>query len=131
MWLLDWYQQFLAMRYEAQLRKAQLSVPQVCDSCETLRHQLEIANYEKKQLLERILEKPEPVKDPVRNETPMLVPRNVPWNVRRQMLEAEDRAKAKLMKDAPKPDNETEKKETEQFEKELKDATERREKQSS
>lgn len=73
----------------------------ICQSCETLKTQLDISNFEKKQLLERLLnpiqpEKPEPVEyEPIPNK-------NVPWNVRRQMLEAEDREKAKLMRAAPK-----------------------------
>lgn len=137
MFLLDWIQQFYAMRYEAHYRKIQLQQqaiipeePEVCKSCEVLKQQLEIANFEKKQLLTRLLDKPEVE----RTTAPPLVAvppnlRNVPWRVRQQMLEAEDRAKAKAMRDAPKPDAETEKKETEAFERELKEVTERREQQ--
>jgi hypothetical protein len=88
----------------------------ICSSCETLRLQLEISNSEKRQLLERILEKPVVVNStgPVEMTKPM----NVPWNVRRQMLEAEDRVKARLMREAPIP--------TEDLEKEMDIAAEKR-----
>lgn len=79
----------------------------VCSSCETLRQQLEIANHEKEKLLERILEKPEPEVNT--QPIPVTQAKNIPWNVRRQLLEAEDRVKAKLMRDAPKPIEELEK----------------------
>lgn len=94
----------------------------VCPSCETLRQQLEIANHQNKQLLDRILEKPAP--EPERKFTTdekVAVPRTIPWNVRRQMLEAEDREKARLMRNAPKPES------TEDLEKELKIAATARE----
>jgi len=73
----------------------------VCSSCETLKHQLEIANYEKRELLNKLIREPEqPVTNPVNyNE---IRPRTVPWNVKRQELEAEDRRRAQLMKEKEK-----------------------------
>jgi hypothetical protein len=130
MFLLDWYKQWMDIRTELRLRESELN-PKICESCETLKHQLEISNHEKKQLLDRLLEKPEPVKEVVRNETPMMLPRNIPWNVRRQMLEAEDREKARVLKNAPKPDSAIDKVETEELEKALDLAAEQRDKQSS
>jgi hypothetical protein len=62
--------------------------------------QLEIARLreENKRLLDRILEKPEepkPVQEvdlqPIRSKT-------LPWNVKRQMLEAEDRRQAQILR---------------------------------
>lgn len=95
---------------------------QICKSCETLRQQLEIANYEKNELLHKLLKDPEPI--PVQNEPVKITrPRMLPWNVRRQILEKEDREKAKLMRTAPKPISEvkddTERISTEELEKEL------------
>lgn len=78
----------------------------VCLSCEHLRLMLEQSNIERKQLLDRLLNKDNPIMIPVAPEEmkePQLMKRNIPWNVRRQMLEKEDREKAKLMRDAPKP----------------------------
>lgn len=73
----------------------------LCESCETLRAQLEIANFEKKQLLDTILSFTKPVVEmaetsPIKIDA--IVPKTVPWNVRRQMLENEDRAKAAILK---------------------------------
>lgn len=126
--LLKWYKEWMDIRTELRLREAELN-PKICDSCETLKHQLEISNLDKNKLLDRLLEKPEPVVE--REPAQITRPLNIPWNVRRQMLEAEDRAKAKLMRDAVKPDSEIDKKETEAFEKELADATERRTQQTT
>lgn len=75
-----------------------------CESCETLRRQLEIANREKEVLLNRIINPIVPeVKSVEQIEPKMIMPRAIPWNVRRQMLEAEDRKKAELLKAAPVP----------------------------
>ena len=68
-----------------------------CKSCETLRNQLEIANFEKKELMGTILGlvKPEVIQsapviiEPVKNKS-------IPWHVRQRALEEEDRVKAKI-----------------------------------
>jgi hypothetical protein len=93
----------------------------VCSSCEILKQQLESVNYEKNRLLDRIMEKPIPevVSKPMEPTRPV----NIPWNIRRQMLESEDREKAKLLAQAPKPIS------TEELEKELDVASEKRENQ--
>lgn len=78
----------------------------VCESCETLKLQLEIANYEKDRLLNRLLEKPEVVESKAPQE--MSKPRMISWKVRQQMLEAEDRKRAQIMREAPKPQPTTE-----------------------
>jgi len=96
--------------------KEELEYARVCLSCETLRTQLEISRLENKRLLDKILIEPTPVTSPVMMEPTR--PINVPWNVRRQMLEAEDRERAKLMKAAPIP--------TEELERELRLAEEAR-----
>lgn len=102
--------------------KEELEYARVCLSCETLRAQLEISRLETKRLLDRILEKPEP--ETPRAPMEISVPKNIPWNVRRQMLEREDRERAKLMKAAPKPES------VEDLEKELDLASTQREKTS-
>lgn len=75
----------------------------VCPSCETLKEQLALANAEKKQLLDYVL-LPDPntihhspEKDD--DELKPIQPKVVPWRVRRQMLEDEDRKKALLEKE--------------------------------
>ena len=51
--------------------------------------------------MDRLLAKPEP--EVPREFKEITQPKNIPWNVRRQMLESEDREKARLMREAPKP----------------------------
>lgn len=72
-----------------------------CESCEVLKQQLAIANLEKKQLLDSILIKPQVNESSA--PVSMTPTKQVTWKVRQQMLEAEDRAKARLMKESPKP----------------------------
>lgn len=93
----------------------------VCSSCETLKSQLESVNHEKNKLLDRLLEKPvlEATTQPEREITK---PINIPWNVRRQMLEREDRERARLIQNAPIP--------TEALERELDIASTTREAES-
>ena len=78
----------------------------VCSSCETLREQLRIANHTNEQLISRLLEKP--TVEATQQRAPQMAskPTMVPWNVRRQMLEQEDRAKAVAMKNAAQPNPE-------------------------
>lgn len=54
-------------------------------------------------LLDRLLEKPEVVVEE-RKPASITRPAHVPWTVRKQMLEEQDRATAKLMRESPKPD---------------------------
>lgn len=93
----------------------------VCESCETLKQQLAIANIEKSQLLTRLLEKPEPEVRTIQSEEPKIITPHMPWAARRQMIEAEDRERAKLLRDAPKP---TMVSKTEDLEREILSATE-------
>lgn len=91
MFLLKWYREYLEVKGN-----------KVCESCETLKHQLEVANYEKKQLLDRLLFTPPPVS--VEPAPEITTPKSLPWRARRQILEAEDREKARAMREAAKPD---------------------------
>ena len=88
---------------ERREKREELKDNKVCASCETLQRQLEIKNHECEQLLDKLLKEPEA---PVTQSAPpisQVKPRTVPWAVRRQMLEAEDRKKAELLRKAPKP----------------------------
>lgn len=91
----------------------------VCPTCEVLKQQLDVANTECHNLLNRLTAKPEP--EPIKEPPQVTMPRSIPWSVRRQMLEAEDRERARLMREAPKPAS------TEELEKELEIAQEQRE----
>lgn len=91
----------------------------ICASCETLKQQLQQANYEKQLLLNRILSpnNPEPVEieqEPIE----LKQSKYVPWSVMRQTLEENDRAKAiEIAKQ--KAEREKLQKEIEQIEKEV------------
>lgn len=71
-----------------------------CNTCEVLRAQLDESNRERRELLSRLLEpsKPEPVPKEEQEFVP-IKPSFTPWRVRQQMLEQEDRAKARILKD--------------------------------
>jgi hypothetical protein len=126
MFLLDWYKQWLEIRTEFRAKTNEvIHEEKVCQSCETLRQQLEISNYEKGELLKKLLKEPEA--PPITEAPNITPPRMVPWNVRRQMLEREDREKARLMRDAPKPDANTNKADVAELEKELDVASANRE----
>lgn len=73
--------------------------PETCNTCEILRFQLDESNRERKELLQQLLDrnKPEPFTPPDEEELKPLLPHRVPWAARRQMLEAEDREKARVL----------------------------------
>lgn len=91
----------------------ELEDSRVCQSCETLKQQLAEANHEKKLLFDRLLNPSVPT---IATEPERVItrPTTIPWNVRKHMLEAEDRKQAQLLRDAPVP-----KVSTEDLEKEL------------
>ena len=73
------------------------SVP--CDTCEVLRERLAQSDAERRDLLSRLLDRDKPEPSPVEKEELKPVQHQfVPWRVRQQMLEAEDRKKAELMR---------------------------------
>lgn len=72
-----------------------------CRSCDTLRTMLDQANLEKKQLLQTVLEFNKPIKEettPAVEEFKPLASRAMPWNVRKRLLETEDRKSAELIR---------------------------------
>jgi uncharacterized Zn finger protein (UPF0148 family) len=82
----------------------------VCPVCEVLREQLHKSESERKELLQRALAPPsQPIEPETKEEFKPLTPQFVPWRVRQQMLEAEDRQKAHLMKEKAKEIAELEK----------------------
>jgi len=71
-----------------------------CLSCETLRRQLEIVNYEKKELLSTIMNlvKPQVVESSPVNVEP-IKPKLVTHTMKRQMMEEADRARARKLRE--------------------------------
>jgi hypothetical protein len=75
--------------------------PRHCEVCEVLRTQLEKSEVERKEYLHRLLDKDkaEPSAQQLgQEEFKPVIQQHVSWRVRQQMLEAEDRKKAQLMK---------------------------------
>lgn len=108
-----WLSELLEIKHTFRERKLETKV---CDSCEVLKLQLSIMNQNNKELMNRILERPEVEdKSDVENKYVPINKHEVPFRVRREMLEREDRAKAKSLKLAAKPDSS----QIEELEKEL------------
>lgn len=74
----------------------------ICAPCEDKK--LEMARMQEMidKFLDRLLEKPEVIVGTT--PTNISKPVFVPWRVRQQMLQEQDKATAKLMREAPKPD---------------------------
>lgn len=71
-----------------------------CETCEILREQLAKSDAERRELLTRLLAKETPEPSPAVEEVYQPIkPQFIPWRVRQQMLEAEDKKKAQLMHD--------------------------------
>lgn len=81
-----------------------------CETCEVLRVQLERSERERHQLLEKLLT-PAPKEEITvpSEELKPITPQVIPWRVRQQMYEAEDRRKAELMRQKAKEIAELEK----------------------
>jgi hypothetical protein len=71
-----------------------------CNTCEVLRAQLDESNRERRELLNRLLEpsKSEPLPPVKEEELRSIQPAFIPWRVKQQILEQEDRKSAELMK---------------------------------
>lgn len=71
-----------------------------CESCEILRSMLDESNRERKELLHRLLEPVKAEPPSLESEAPIpITPNFIPWRVKQQMLEEEDRIKAKLTRE--------------------------------
>lgn len=98
--MFNWLKEYLEIRYQFKQRQLEiLEESKICKSCDTLRTQLEIANFERKQLLDALITPKSITPEPIGATQPeQLKPKNIPWAIRRQMLEAEDRQKAKILR---------------------------------
>ena len=70
-----------------------------CQTCEVLRAQLESCNNERKELLSKLLNKDIPKEAESHEIFQPITPQYVPWRVKLQMLEKEDREKARIMRE--------------------------------
>src|SRR6266436_1939382 len=70
-----------------------------CALCEELKSLQEIERYERRELLKAILEQHKPIATPECSEGPKeIIPKSIPWRIRQQMLEKEDREKAEKLR---------------------------------
>lgn len=84
--------------------------PRRCESCEILREQLLLSNNERVELLHRLLDKDKVEPSPTQvEEFKPINPQFIPWRVRQQMLEAEDRKAASVLRNREKEIAELEK----------------------
>lgn len=85
--------------------------PEPCESCETLKEQLNIANHEKKEMLETILgfTKPTVAEVSTAREIEPIRPKAALWRVKQQALEENDRITAEANKQRQKAIDELEK----------------------
>lgn len=89
-----------------------------CPTCESLRTQLERVQAENTRLMNHIINPPKLEGRTEAPETPLPIPpKTLPWNIRRQMLEAEDRRKAEILRQ--REQELTESKQIDELEKEL------------
>ena len=95
----------------SQLLRKWFNLPvQSCQSCEILRDQLEKVERDRSELLSRLLDKPKAEPLPEKTEEyKSIQPAFVPWRVRQQMLEQEDRKSAQLTRDRKQEIDELEK----------------------
>lgn len=93
--MFNWLRELLELRMEMRERNKEIKI---CESCEILKHQLSLVNDEKKDLLNRLIH---PIVEQPTVESsefkPVLQSHNMSWRVRQQMLEREDRERAKLL----------------------------------
>lgn len=75
-----------------------------CDSCDTLRSQLELANHEKNEILNRLLNREVPLDSERLHVNHVEKPKPRPWPVIRRKMEQADRIKAAALKNAGIPD---------------------------
>jgi hypothetical protein len=110
--MFNWLEEFYRIRRENR----------TCNTCEVLRLENARLLQENSKLIDRILEKPEVIKQEEQKEFKPILPRHTSWNVRKQMLEAEDRRKAQLLKQQEKISTEDLEKELDVVEKERENA---------
>lgn len=89
----------------------QCAVEQKCESCETLRHQIDVMNEQNRQLTLALVEvsKPHiPVESAGVNPVEVKLPRRTSWKVKQAELEQAARDRATALRSAAKPDKEDE-----------------------
>jgi hypothetical protein len=73
------------------------AIEKLCKNCDTLRDIIESERLEKARLLQLFIDKQTPMIEPVVKAPEALQPKAVSWRIKKEMLEAEDRAKAAIL----------------------------------
>jgi len=76
----------------------------ICPSCEILKEEINFLRAENRKLIDSITAKPEAEPERLKAPVPVTVPKVLPWSIKRQMLEQQDREKAMAARKAAKPD---------------------------
>lgn len=99
--MFGWLRELLELKAEFRERKYELENRSItCESCESLKAQLERANYEREQLINNLIKPPAPMAPP--QLVPVSQPRPsrfMPNKVRMQMIADEDRQRARILKE--------------------------------
>ena len=98
----NWLKELLEIRYEFRERRLRLEEEtserkHVCPTCEIFKVEIERANREKELLLNKILQPPAPQEE-VKRPITVNPPRQMPFAIKRQILEAEDRIQAEKLR---------------------------------
>lgn len=91
MFLIKWYREWKQVR-------ADFYEPKICVSCEALKETIGQLQYQNSQLLSALTRTPVPEQRVIDPNLKPILPHVIPWKQRRQMLEAEDRHNAQLLK---------------------------------
>lgn len=104
--MFGWLKELYDIQHQRQLNKVNeldshnevVRTEAVCASCETLKMQLAIANQHVEKLMDRLMTPPVPVihAQPSEMKPVPLMKSHTSWNVRRQMMEENERATARL-----------------------------------
>lgn len=93
--MFNWLRELLEIKAQYRERKIEYKA---CESCEILKTALERSNYEREKLLNVLLKRDDPIVEAPAAEPEPLKPRHIPWRIRQQQLEADDRKQAEKMK---------------------------------
>lgn len=108
--MFTWIRELSQIFYDNKLRKLRMEEEfterkNLCQSCEILKMELERANIEKRLLLDKVLNPNNQFESKVHPPmTTIPQTKHIPWSIKRQTLEAEDRQKAAAIRSSAQPD---------------------------
>lgn len=91
--IIEFFREFFQLVNERTFEKRR------CPFCEELKQILNQERQEKRKLLDFIIDSEKEVPKELPKEIQPIQPKMIPWRIRREMLEAEDRKQAQLMRE--------------------------------